>query len=402
MSKLSESPVGVNERLMTLRLKLAKNRFITIISAYAPTLQSDDHVKERFYEQLDQIITVTPASDRLLILGDFNARVGCDHTVWTPLGKNGVGKENSNGTLLLSKCTEHSLIITNTLFRQKNRNKTTWMHPRSRHWHLIDYAIVRIRDRKEVMMTKAAALSDSCSTDHRMVKCYLKLSLNKPFTARNKLNTRFDVAQLCRSDTKVKELQDSLSNKLRAPPETGDVEADWDCMKKCITDACTETLGHMKKRNEDWFDENAAIILPLVEAKRSAFSAWQQGKQTRQLKEKLNRAKCELQSCTRQLKNDWWTKKAEALEALALSNNSRAVFAAIKAVNGPSRQGLNPLRSADGSVLLKDRRAISKRWEEHFHELLNRNTTVDPSAIDELRQYPVIEEMAAEPTLQEV
>ena len=53
---------------------------------------------------------------------------------------------NSNGLLLLSKCAEHKLCITNTAFRQADKFKTTWMHPRSKQWHLTDYIIVRQRD----------------------------------------------------------------------------------------------------------------------------------------------------------------------------------------------------------------------------------------------------------------
>ena len=52
-------------------------------------------------------------------------------------------------------CAEHELLITNTVFRLPTRRKTTWMHPRSKHWHLIDYVIVRRKDRQDVRVTKA-------------------------------------------------------------------------------------------------------------------------------------------------------------------------------------------------------------------------------------------------------
>ena len=59
-------------------------------------------------------------------------------------------------------------LITNTAYRQPNRNKTSWMHPRSKHWHLIDYIIVRRRDRCDVRVTKAMCGAD-CWTDHRLI-----------------------------------------------------------------------------------------------------------------------------------------------------------------------------------------------------------------------------------------
>ena len=46
-------PVGINERFMKLRIPLSRIRYLTIISAYAPTLTSPDDSKEQFYEQFD-------------------------------------------------------------------------------------------------------------------------------------------------------------------------------------------------------------------------------------------------------------------------------------------------------------------------------------------------------------
>ncbi|XP_068757900.1 uncharacterized protein [Montipora capricornis] len=53
-------PVGINERLMKVRIPLSKIRYVTAVSAYAPTLTSPDETKEQFYEQFDQVIRSTP------------------------------------------------------------------------------------------------------------------------------------------------------------------------------------------------------------------------------------------------------------------------------------------------------------------------------------------------------
>ena len=128
---------------MTLRLSLSCKRHATIVSAYAPTMTNPDEVKDKFYDDLDSVISAAPQTDKLILLGDFNARVGTDHQTWEGvIGSEGVGKCNSNGLLLLMKCAEHELLITNTVFHLPTRRKTTWMHPRSKHWHLIDYVIV--------------------------------------------------------------------------------------------------------------------------------------------------------------------------------------------------------------------------------------------------------------------
>ena len=54
----------------------------TIISAYAPTMTYPDQTKEEFYELLGQTLQTFPPTDKVIILGDFNARVRDDFTFW--------------------------------------------------------------------------------------------------------------------------------------------------------------------------------------------------------------------------------------------------------------------------------------------------------------------------------
>ena len=107
-----------------MRMKV-NNSHVTFISTYVPTMAYSDQAKEEFYEQLDHAIQPVPHSDKLFLLDDFNACVGSHHTTWYKvLGHHGIGKENSNGNLLLTLCAEKQLIITNTLFTQKDSFKT--------------------------------------------------------------------------------------------------------------------------------------------------------------------------------------------------------------------------------------------------------------------------------------
>lgn len=162
---------------MTVRVKLDSNEMASVVSAYAPTLNSQDDVKEAFYARLENILSAIPKEDKIILLGDFNARVGRDYATWAnTIGKEGVGNVNSNG-VLLTKCAEHNFIVTNTLFRQKNKFKTSWMHPLSKHWHLIDYIIVRARDRRDVHLTRAMTSTDGCWTDQHLIHSAMAIRL---------------------------------------------------------------------------------------------------------------------------------------------------------------------------------------------------------------------------------
>ncbi|ESO08855.1 hypothetical protein HELRODRAFT_168769 [Helobdella robusta] len=121
--------------------------------------------------------TLLKSVHELFVLGDFNACVGKDHILWPKvLGRNGVGRENSNGTMLLEFCTEHNLVVTNTVFQKADRKKTSWKHPRSGHWHLIDYILIRQRDLSLARLTKAVRASTMWS-DHRLIKMSVFLTV---------------------------------------------------------------------------------------------------------------------------------------------------------------------------------------------------------------------------------
>ena len=169
-NRLQSLPIGHSYRLMSFRLPMQDNRFATVISVYAPTLLTDAEVKEAFYSDLRNLLRQVKSEDKVLILGDFNARVGRDCNVWTGvLGRHGVGNCNDNGRLLLEFCSEHELTITNTMFQQKDRYKTTWQHPRSKHCHLLDYILTRQRDINDVQHTRVMPSAD-CYSDHRLVR----------------------------------------------------------------------------------------------------------------------------------------------------------------------------------------------------------------------------------------
>lgn len=400
--KLSELPVGINERLMTLNLQLAKDQHATVISAYAPTLDATDEVKEDFYSKLDTILSTTPKRNKVILLGDFNARVGNNSSLWRgTIGKEGIGKMNSNGELLLTKCAEHNLLITNTLFRQKKRYKTSWQHPRSKHWHMIDYVIVKSQDRSDVLLTRAMTGADDCWTDHRLIRSKMNIKLrvskqnqNKP--TRKKFNT-----ELLQNPITNANFQKCLLKKLPSqyPPS---VDQHWSMLKTAITAACTETLGYQFKPHQDWFDENDREIQCLIEQKRLAGIAALNDPTSTAKHKKYRTLKSQVQRETRVLKNAWWVKKAKEIQHLADTNNTRAFFSATKAIYGPRTHGSVPIRSKDGTRILKNNDEISHRWREHYEDLLNRNPTTDDSVLNCIPQQPTEISLNAPPSREEI
>ena len=72
-----------------------------------------------------------PRTNKLLLIRDFNTNIGRDNDKWPlVMGKNGIGKCNSKGEILLALCSEFELIVTNTMFKLKDEHKTTWQGTR--------------------------------------------------------------------------------------------------------------------------------------------------------------------------------------------------------------------------------------------------------------------------------
>ena len=101
---------------------------ITVIQVYVPTSNAEEAEVEQFYEDLKDLLELTPKKDVLFIIGDWNAKVGSQETPGVT-GKFGLGIRNEAGQRLIEFCQENALVITNTLFQQHKRRRYTWTSP---------------------------------------------------------------------------------------------------------------------------------------------------------------------------------------------------------------------------------------------------------------------------------
>ena len=85
-----------------------------VIQVYAPTSNAEEAEVERFYEDLQGLLELTPKKDVLFLIGDWNAKVGSQETPELT-GKCGLRMRNEAGQRLIEFCQENALAIANTL-----------------------------------------------------------------------------------------------------------------------------------------------------------------------------------------------------------------------------------------------------------------------------------------------
>ena len=104
---------------------------ITVIQAYATMSNAEEAEVEWFYEDLQDLLELTPKKDVLFIIRDWNAKVGSQVTAGVT-GKFGLGVQNEAGKRLREFCQENALVMANTLLQHKRR-LYTWTSPDGQH-----------------------------------------------------------------------------------------------------------------------------------------------------------------------------------------------------------------------------------------------------------------------------
>ena len=99
---------------------------ITVIQAYAPTSNAEE--TEWLYEDLQDLLELTPKKDVLFFIGDWNGKVGSQEIPGVT-GKFGFGVQNEAEQKLIEFCQRKALVIANTLFQQYQRKFYTWTSP---------------------------------------------------------------------------------------------------------------------------------------------------------------------------------------------------------------------------------------------------------------------------------
>ena len=128
---------------------------------------------EWFYEDLEDLIELTPKKDVLFIIRDWNTKAGSQETPGV------TGKlRNETWQRLIEFCQENALVIVNTLFQQHKRRLYTWTSPDGQYWNQIDYTLCSQRWRSSIQSAKTRPGADYGS-DHELLIVKFRLKMKK-------------------------------------------------------------------------------------------------------------------------------------------------------------------------------------------------------------------------------
>ena len=199
-------------------------------------------------------------------------RVGSDSITWEGvIGQDGV--DNCNDLLLLQTCAEGGLLIINTIFQLPTHNKTSWMHPCSKHWHLTEYVIIRKRDRQDVQGTRAMC-GAKCWTDHCLIIFKINIDIQPKRCPQGMKTPKY----LNINKLKVSCIKQSLTDTLEECLDTTtldnqDVESSRAALCETVYNTAIECLGPTARKHKDWFDKNSTEIIQLLGDKFCAYRA---------------------------------------------------------------------------------------------------------------------------------
>ena len=141
-----------------------------------PTSDAEEAEVEWFYEDLQELLELTPEKVVLFIIGDWNAKVG-NQEIPGVTCKFGLGVQNEAGKRLIEFCQENAKrVIANTLFQQDKRRLYTWTSSNGQYQNQIDYILCSWRWRSWIQSAKLRPSAD-CDSDYQLLiaKCRFKL-----------------------------------------------------------------------------------------------------------------------------------------------------------------------------------------------------------------------------------
>lgn len=374
----------VNERIITMKIS-ASPCALNIIQVYAPTSAATDEEIEDFYYQLEDCINNIPKREILMVIGDFNAKVGitaADVGLRNIIGNYGLGCRNNRGERLIQFAADNSFTIMNTVFKHHPRRLYTWTSPSGEYRNQIDYILIRTRWRSSITNAHTLPGADFMS-DHQLLVCDMRIRLRKPIV--NKISKRIKVLDK-ESFTRL------LKDKERHWHETNCTERDtnhlWSSTVQLIKDTVRESQPNLgSKKRQHWM----------------TIDTWSKVENRRDMKangatiQELNNISATIQAACRRDRNAALQKVCEEVERHSQKFETRDLHKKIKLITRQFKPKTWAIEDELGNTITEIKEIVGA-WRNYCESLFADGTTntyaVDNSA-SEQEPLPLKDEVRA-------
>ncbi|CAF5074997.1 unnamed protein product, partial [Rotaria magnacalcarata] len=327
---------------------------VTVIQVYAPTTGADDEEIEDFYVSLQQLVDATPKKDTIVIMGDWNAKVG-SKPITGITGNFELGDQNEAGDRLLEFCHNNSLFITNTCFQQPKRRLYTWTSPNGQYKNQIDYILCSQRWRSSIQLAKTRPGAD-CGSDHELLIAKFQIKLKT--TSKTARLARYNLSNIPHKyAVKVKNRFDGLDLIDREPEEL------WSEVRDIIKDEANKNIPNNKTpKKAKWL---TADTLKIAEERRNAKGS--------EDKERFSRLNAEFQRRARRDREKHINDQCQQIEDNNRKGKTRDLFKKIDEIKRTFHAKIGTIKDKQGRDLM-EKDDIKKRWRKYTEELYKKDT----------------------------
>ena len=208
--------------------------------SFSPTEIKNITFVEGFYQMLQCTVATVPASEQLIVCGDWNGHVGSQSTGFEEVhGGQAIGKRNTEGERILEFAFANELVVGNTWFKKKPKHLVTYQSGVAA--TQIDFILYRRSFRRQVSNVKVI-LGEECASQHRLLVGDLKVSI--PPQPKRKFVPRIKVWKL-RDPEKQTELSEVFKAKAQDSElsQASTVDERWTSLKDKLLQATKQVCG---------------------------------------------------------------------------------------------------------------------------------------------------------------
>ena len=372
-----------NNRLATIRIPLGKGKFLYVVNVHFPDSSKSKMAKESFNRQYLTALEKAKSNDVMVIMGDFNASMGTNENEEDEVcGEYGPSHRNEAGDKLRVSSSLHQLQDLLTFNPQKYDG--TWIHMRSKKWHLLDRVLMRKQDRHRVRKCMIAPML--IDSDHMSTRLHLRFEHEhkQSSTIREETSRRdFDSVFGDKADPILR--QNNIDKVLHTF-QSSEKGSHYDRLMSAV-ETVTSTLPLKKPKNVGWCEVNSTELMKAIEERNKACKTYASFK-TEETKLALTKCRHSLKKLKKQLKNEWLLEQLqECNESVLPGGKDQKNAYAIWKLAEKMKRGVNKwkgyefqnIRNQEG-VLATTPAENADNFRDFFNDLFDNPHTNSPEA----------------------